>query len=128
MQAKNRYFGKKAIDLLAKASYIMRYKLIIAILKEKCVMGVRDHSNYQKKVISSYYDNLDSIMLGKLQELVTELYLADSQKKSDRLWDRANKAMVKIKIKPAIVDHIMKTRSVEVFAKNVQDWSKISTK
>jgi hypothetical protein len=91
-------------------------------------MSPQDHSNYQKKIISSYYDNLDSIMLGKLQELVTELYLADSQKKSDRLWERAYKAMVKIKIKPAIIDHIMKTRSVEVFAKNVQDWSKITKK
>jgi hypothetical protein len=91
-------------------------------------MGAKEHSNYQKKVISNYYDNLDSIMLGKLQELVTELYLADSQKKSDRLWERAEKAMIKIKIKPAIIDHIMKTRSVEVFAKNVQDWSKISKK
>lgn len=91
-------------------------------------MGTQDRSSYQKKVISRYYDNLDTIMLGKLQELVTELYLADSQKKSDRLWERVEKAMVKIKIKPAIIDHIMKTRSVEVFAKNVQDWSKISTK
>jgi hypothetical protein len=91
-------------------------------------MGTQDRSSYQNKVISRYYDNIDTIMLGKLQELVTELYLADSQKKSDRLWDRAEKAMVKIKIKPAIMDHIMKTRSVEVFAKNVQDWSKISKK
>ena len=91
-------------------------------------MSPQDHSNYQKKIISNYYDNLDSIMLGKLQELVTELYLADSQKKSDRLWERTYKAMVKMKIKPAIVNHIMKTRSVEVFAKNVQDWSKISKK
>jgi hypothetical protein len=91
-------------------------------------MGTQDRSSYQNKVISRYYDNIDTIMLGKLQELVTELYLADSQKKSDRLWDRVEKAMVKIKIKPAIMDHIMKTRSVEVFAKNVQDWSKISKK
>jgi hypothetical protein len=91
-------------------------------------MGTQDRSSYQNKVISRYYDNIDTIMLGKLQELVTELYLADSQKKSDRLWDRVEKAMVKIKIKPAIMDHIMKTRSVEVFAKNVQDWSKISNK
>jgi hypothetical protein len=91
-------------------------------------MGTQDRSSYHNKVISRYYDNIDTIMLGKLQELVTELYLADSQKKSDRLWDRVEKAMVKIKIKPAIMDHIMKTRSVEVFAKNVQDWSKISKK
>jgi len=91
-------------------------------------MAAKERSNYQNKVISRYYENLDSIMLGKLQELVTELYLADSQKKSDKLWERAQKAMVQIKVKPAIIDHIMKTRSVEVFAKNVQDWSKISKK
>ncbi len=91
-------------------------------------MSPKNHSNYQKKVISRYYDNLDSIMLGKLQELVTELYLADSQKKSDKLWERAHKAMIKIKIKPALIDHIMKTRSVEVLAKNVQDWLKITKK
>jgi hypothetical protein len=91
-------------------------------------MSSKDHSSYQNKVISRYYDNLDTIMLGKLQELVTELYLADSQKKSDKLWERAHKAMVKLKIKPQIMDHIMKTRSVEVFAKNLQDWLKITKK
>lgn len=66
-------------------------------------------------------------MLAKLQELVTELYLADSDDKKNRLWDRAHKAMLKLKIKPAIVEHIMKTRSVTVLAKNVEDWLK-STK
>jgi len=39
LQAKNRYFDEKAIDLLAKASYTKRYKLIIAIFKEKWVNG-----------------------------------------------------------------------------------------
>lgn len=88
----------------------------------------KEHSSYQKKVISNYYQNLDSIMLGKLQELVTELYLAESKAKSDRLWDRAHKAMLKLKIKPNIIEHIMKTRSVEVLAKNLNDWMKISKK
>jgi len=88
----------------------------------------KEHSSYQKKVISRYYENLDSIMLGKLQELVTELYLAESKAKSDRLWDRVHKAMIKLKIKPNIIDHIMKTRSVEVLAKNLNDWMKISKK
>ncbi len=34
-------------------------------------------------------------MLQKLGELVTELYLADTKAKQNRLWQRANKAMVK---------------------------------
>lgn len=128
MQVKNLYFDEKAVDLEADASYIMRIPIFITICKEEWQMSPKDHSNYQKKVISSYYDNLDSIMLGKLQELVTELYLADSQKKSDKLWERAHNAMVKLKIKPQIIKHIMKAHSVEVFAKNLQDWLKITKK
>ena len=87
-------------------------------------MARKDYSNYQRDVISRYYENLDAIMLGKLQELVTELYLADSKAKQDRLWDRAGKALVKLKISPAIIKHIMETRNVEILAKNVEDWLK----
>jgi len=85
-------------------------------------MAKNDYSQYQKDVISDYYHNLDTIMLGKLSELVTELYLADTQAKQNRLWQRANKAMVKLKVPPAIIDHIMEKKDVEVLAKNLQDW------
>jgi len=85
-------------------------------------MAKNEYSEYQKAVISDYYDNLDTIMLGKLGELVTELYLADTQSKQNRLWQRAHKAMIKLKIPPAIIDHIMEKKDVEVLAKNLQDW------
>ena len=77
---------------------------------------------YQVRVISRYYDNLDTIMLQKLGELVTALYLADTAAKQNQLWQRAHKAMVKLKVPPAIIDHIMEKRSVEILAKNLQDW------
>ena len=85
-------------------------------------MPKNDYSQYQKAVISGYYNNLDTIMLGKLGELVTELYLADTRAKQNRLWQRANKAMVKLKVPPAIIDHIMEKKDVQVLAKNLQDW------
>ncbi len=85
-------------------------------------MAKNDYSQYQKDVISSYYHNLDTIMLGKLRALVTELYLPDTQAKQNRLWQRANKAMVKLKVPPAIIEHIMEKKDVEVLAKNLQDW------
>jgi len=85
-------------------------------------MAKKEYSQYQKSVISGYYDNLDTIMLQKLGELVTELYLADTQTRRERLWQRAHKAMVKLKIPPAIIDHIMKKQDVEILAKNLQDW------
>lgn len=85
-------------------------------------MTKKDYSQYQKSVISGYYDNLDTIMLGKLSELVTELYLADTKAKKDRLWQRAHKAMIKLKVPLAIIDHIMEKQDVEILAKNLQDW------
>lgn len=85
-------------------------------------MAKSERSKYQKQVISRYYDNLDTIMLNKLGELVTELYLADTPAKQDKLWQRAHKAMVKLKVPPAIIDHIMKKTDVEILAKNLQDW------
>jgi len=77
---------------------------------------------YQARVISRYYNNLDTIMLQKLGELVTELYLADAAARQNQLWQRAHKAMVKLKVPPAIINHIMEKRSVEILAKNLQDW------
>jgi hypothetical protein len=88
---------------------------------------MKKYTSYQKDVISRYYSNLDAIMLTKLQELVTELYLADSKAKQNRLWDRTGKALVKLKISPAVIKHIMEKRNVEILAKNVEDWLK-STK
>jgi hypothetical protein len=85
-------------------------------------MAKKEYSQYQKSVISGYYDNLDTIMLGKLSELVTELYLADTQAKKDRLWERVQKAMIKLKVPPAIIEHIMEKQDVEILAKNLQDW------
>lgn len=87
-------------------------------------MAHKKYTNHQQNVISNYYKNLDGIMLSKLQELVTELYLADNEAKADRLWERAQKAMEKLKIKPAIIAHIMTSRSPEVLAKNVENWLK----
>ena len=85
-------------------------------------MAKNGFSSYQKGVISNYYENLDTIMLTKLQEIVTDLYLADSKAKQDRLWDRAQKAMVKLKIKPAVIEHILNKRDVTILAKNLQEW------
>lgn len=87
-------------------------------------MAKHEYSDYQKDVISGYYDNLDTIMLGKLSELVSELYVAETRTKRERLWQRAHKAMIKLNVPPAIIDHIMQKRDVQILAKNLQDWLK----
>lgn len=83
-----------------------------------------DYSRNQKKIIERYYDNRDSIMLEKLSELVTELYLAESDRQRDRLWDRVAAAMKNLKVKDSIAAHILKARSPEVLASHLKDWMK----
>ena len=85
-------------------------------------MARREYSQYQKNVINNYYGNLDTIMLGKLSELVSELYLAETDAKRQRLWERVHKAMLNLKISPAIISHIMAKKDVKILAQNLNDW------
>lgn len=87
-------------------------------------MCAKEHSKYQKDVINRYYANLDSIMLTKLADIVTDLYLAETKAKYDKLWTKAEKAMQNLKIPQPIIDHIMEKKDVQILAKNLQDWQK----
>ncbi|MHC4125936.1 MAG: hypothetical protein ACYSRR_05725 [Planctomycetota bacterium] len=85
-------------------------------------MSNTDRSAYQDKVIADYYANLDTIMLSKIGEIVSELYLARSDAKKEQLWQRAQKAMTKLKIPDVIIEHVMQEKSPEILAKNLQTW------
>ena len=91
--------------------------------EKKDKMGTKDYSEYQKATISNYYKNLDTIMLQKLSVLVSELYMAETEfSNTDKLWRKVRQAMEKLKIPDAIIEHIMEKKSVEILAKNLQDW------
>jgi hypothetical protein len=85
-------------------------------------MARGEYSKHQQNIIRNYYDNKGQIMLQKLGELVTELYLAETDAKRDRLWERVEKSMSQLKIPPAIASHIMQKRDIEILAKNLKDW------
>jgi hypothetical protein len=84
----------------------------------------QEYSNYQKKVIQNYYQHKDTIVLTRLQELVTELYLAETPAKKKRLWQQVEKALTKLKIKPTIKSRILETQDVKILAKNLNEWLK----
>ena len=85
-------------------------------------MAKQEYSAYQKNIIDNYYKNLDTIQLTKLQETVTELYLAETDKKRKQLWARVEKALTKLKIKPAVKARILETQDVQILAENLQQW------
>ena len=85
-------------------------------------MAKQEYSNYQKKIIQNYYQNLDTIALTRLQELVTELYLAETPAKTKKLWQQVEKALTKLKIKPPVKARILESQDVKILAQNLQEW------
>ena len=87
-------------------------------------MAAREYSSYQQGVIKRYYDNLPQGTLDKLGELVTELYLAKTEKRREQLWQRVAKALAVIKVPKKIAEHILSKRNPEILAANLADWLK----
>jgi hypothetical protein len=81
-----------------------------------------DYTPHQKKIIDRYYDNRDAIMLQKLSELVSELYLAENDRAKERLWERVALALRNLKIKESIATHILTQRKPELLASHIKDW------
>jgi hypothetical protein len=87
-------------------------------------MSKQEYSRTQKKIIGDYYQNIDAIKIQTLQELVTELYLAQSVSKKESLWKRVEKAMAAIEIPDSIQKHILEKKDPAVLASNINDWIK----
>lgn len=81
-----------------------------------------DFTPHQKKIINRYYDNRDHIMLTRLQEIVTELYLADTDAKQNRLWKRAEAAMKSLNIPASQIAHLLAQKKPEILAQNLRLW------
>ncbi len=59
-------------------------------------MAKRDLSKHQRSIVKRYYEHRDTIMENKLSELVSEIYLCDSQKKADKLWKSVETALANL--------------------------------
>ncbi len=65
-----------------------------------------DFTPYQQKIIKRYYENKDAIGLQRLAELVSELYLATSKAKRQRVWSNLEAALKKLEIPQTRIDHL----------------------
>jgi len=79
-------------------------------------------NSHQRKIVERYYDHRDEIMLNKLAEIASELYLAESESKLKQLWGRAEKAMKQLKVPAAISAHILASRQPELLASHLRGW------
>lgn len=77
-----------------------------------------DLSSAQRKIVSRYYDNLDTITVQKLAEAVSELYLAEG-KAVERLWKRVETALAKTGAGDATIRAILEKRDIAALARLV---------
>jgi len=80
-----------------------------------------DYSNYQKKVISRYYDNREQIDHQRLAELVTNLYLGKKGKQADKQWASAVEIMERLGVPSGRIQHVHTERDAALLAEVVQD-------
>ena len=65
-------------------------------------------SSYQDRVIRNYYNNRDTIMLQRLGELVTDLFLSEGKAKA-RIWKRVAEILEKLKIPKSQIQHLVRS-------------------
>ncbi len=76
-------------------------------------------SKYQQNIIKNYYNNREGIALQRVQELVTELYLAEGKKRA-KLWDSLPGHLEKLGLKQEEIDHVVAEEKPELVAKLVE--------
>jgi len=80
----------------------------------------QDFSPHQQKIIKRYYNNLDTIQLQRLAELVGELYLSEG-KKREKTWKAVGECLEKLGLPQSRIDHLMQQRKPELVAEVVKE-------
>ena len=80
-------------------------------------------SPHQQRIIRDYYKNRDAIMLQRLGEMVTDLYLAEGKARA-RLWKRLARALEKLEVPAARIEHIVESDNPSLVADLVKTLTK----
>lgn len=81
----------------------------------------KDLSSYQQKIVGRYYDNRDTIMLDRLGQIVSDIYLSDSDKKTEKLWQSAATALEKVAANNAAARKVLADKNVEGLARLISE-------
>lgn len=79
-----------------------------------------DRTKYQQQIIKNYYKNQDAILLQRLSELVTNLYLAQGKARA-RQWKHVVTALEKLKIPKSRIDHLVAKDDPTLVARLVEE-------
>jgi hypothetical protein len=81
-------------------------------------------NKYQQSIVKNYYENLDTALVQRLGEQVTDLYLAEGKKRA-KLWESIAKSLVKIGVPQKRIDHVVASDDARQLATLLQElWAK----
>ena len=79
-----------------------------------------ERTKYQEKIIRNYYQNQDAIVLQRLGEQVTELYLAEGKARTKQ-WERVQVSLEKLKVPASRIEHIVESDNPSLVAKLLEE-------
>jgi len=77
-------------------------------------------SKYQQSIVKNYYANLDTALLQRLGEQVTDLYLAEG-KKRDKLWTSIVTSLTKLGVPAMRIETIRQSDDARKLAGLLQE-------
>ena len=79
----------------------------------------RDYSKHQRNIIKNYYENYDQIQLQKLQEQLTELYLAEG--KAREALEKHHRRSRKPQSPRPRIEHVRKSDDPQLLGKLIEE-------
>jgi len=77
-------------------------------------------TKHQQSIVRRYYDNLDTVLLQRLGEQVTDLYLAEGKKRV-KIWDSIETALTKLEVPKSRIDRVRKSDDARQLATLLQE-------
>ena len=79
-----------------------------------------EFSKHQRNIIKNYYDNYDQIKLQKLQEQLTELYLAEGKSRA-RWWKSISSLLEDLKVPASRIEHVRNSDNPQLLGKLIEE-------
>jgi hypothetical protein len=77
-------------------------------------------TKHQQSIVRNYYANLDTALLQRLGEQVTDLYLAEG-KKREKLWTSVVGSLTKLGVPTTRIDHVRQSDDARKLAGLLQE-------
>jgi hypothetical protein len=84
------------------------------------IRAMAELTKYQRSIVKNYYENLDTALLQRLGEQVTDLYLAEG-KKREKVWTSVVGSLAKLGVPQKRIDTIRQSDDARKLATLLQE-------